>query len=71
MIEFHVHPKAIARAALYTYLADRVGPVSATKWLFSACETLGGMSPLSAIKADREDDVDMAAAAFVVASKVA
>lgn len=71
MVEFTSHPKAIARASLYTYLADRVGPVSATKWLFSGCASLGGLSPLAAIKADMDDDVDMAAAAFVVASGVA
>ena len=60
-----IHPKAISHGALYGYLRDKVGAVKASRWLFSGCEALHGMSPLEAMKAGKLEDVEYAAAAFL------
>jgi hypothetical protein len=57
MVEFVILPGVLAAGAVYDQVQANLGSMAATQWMLSACDELGGVSPLQTIKAGRADDV--------------
>lgn len=54
------HPLSPVASAIYDMIAERIGYVAGSFWMFNANATLGNVSPIQAIKAGRIDDVKRA-----------
>jgi hypothetical protein len=57
MVEFVILPVVLAAGAIFDRIKANIGAMAAMRWMLSACDELGGVSPLQAIKAGCADDV--------------
>jgi hypothetical protein len=65
MVVFVVNRKGKIAAEIFDQLTAQVGASAASIWMFSPCDDLHGMSPIQAIKAGRQQEVRVCAAALV------
>jgi len=71
MPQYLVSSKASIAAEVYGRIKDVLGPVMASRWMFTGHDLLDGMSPLQAIKLGRAEEVRKMVDAISVAGVVA
>ena len=65
MVTFVINKKGKIAAEIFDQLVPCLGAAGASAWMLSARDDLNGLSPIQAIKAGRQEEVQTCAAAVV------